>query len=129
MINNEITPAYPLGTTDDIETSLKSIPYAATQQRRLVKFLLSNQAASTVQVSQRCAIGNISDIARRANQNIYHAGMYVFCQRPNIPIPNRFGEESNMFYWFVGKLPKTMISEHNKRHGITPIDANEDAAA
>ena len=106
----------------DKKTAHEVIPESAKQQRRLVDFLISNQGASTVDVNQHCAIGNIAHIAIQCNTRLYPVGMYVHCIKPATPFPNRFKEPSNMFEWYLSKLPKELLVEHNKKHGLQNPD-------
>jgi hypothetical protein len=87
-----------------ITDALNSIPKSFRQGHRLVQFLTEHPSACTVEIAQGCAIGNISDVARRVNPYLYRHGLFVSCRRPSVPIPNRFGEPSDMFEWSLHQV-------------------------
>lgn len=91
---------------DRVADALKRIPPTFKQGRRLVLFLAEHPSPCTVEVNQHCAIGNISDVARRVNPYLYKAGLYISCRRPAVPIPNRFAEPSQMYEWSLHQLDR-----------------------
>jgi|TARA_E500000331_G_scaffold82884_1_gene78638 hypothetical protein len=88
---------------------------------RLVRFLAKHPESITSSVNQQCAIGNISDIASCVNKKLYHHGFYITCQRPPVPVLNRFGEISNMFRWSLVEVP-----QHNWKEAV--FDTEKEAA-
>jgi hypothetical protein len=84
------------------------------QQRRLIRYLLNHQGATTIEVNRGCAIGNISDVACKANAMLHRVGLYICCENPPTPIPNRFAESSQMFLWSIVVMP-------NAEHLIEPF--------
>jgi hypothetical protein len=90
------------------------------QQRQLVRYLLNHQRAVTVDVNRACAIGNISDVVRKANAELYRVGLFIGCETPLalIPIPNRFDEASQMYLWFIVVLPN---AAHLQEQALTPM--------
>lgn len=91
---------------DRLAKALEYIPPTFKQGLRLVEFLASHPSPCTVEVNQHCAIGNISDVARRVNPYLYKAGLYVSCRRPAEPIPNRFAEPSQMYEWSLHQIDR-----------------------
>lgn len=94
------------------------ILHSSKQQRRLIRYLLNNQKAVTVDVNRACAVGNISDVARKANEHLHQVGLFIGCETPPAPIPNRFAEASQMYLWFIVVLPN---AEHLKEQTFRPI--------
>ena len=90
-----------------------ALPDTANQQRRLVSHLLSHQQAVTLDINQACAIGNISDVAIKANKHLHRVGLYIGCVTPPRPILNRFNEDSRMCLWFVMVLPSPESSKED----------------
>lgn len=80
------------------------IPTDFTQARRMVEYLAKSPNATTQEVAASCSIGNLSDVARKANPHLYPLGVMISCQRPPAPIHNRFGEPSGMFFWGLYKV-------------------------
>ncbi len=95
------------------------IPHTSKQQRRLIRYLLVHQKAITVDVNQACAVGNISDVARKANKQLHQVGLYIGCETPPTRIPNRFAEDSQMYLWFIVVLPN---AEHLQEQALTPME-------
>ena len=88
----------------EIKAILKQIPEHAAQAQRLVEYLATNPKSSTVKVNVACSIGNISHVARKLNKILIKHGLFISCERPAAPIPNRFGEHSQMFEWSIFRL-------------------------
>lgn len=94
------------------------ILYSSKQQRRLIRYLLSHQKAVTVDVNRACAIGNISDVALKANKQLYRVGLFIGCETPPEPIPNRFDDASQMYLWYIVVLPN---AAHLQEQTFKPI--------
>lgn len=76
------------------------------QAYRLINYLADNPRSVTVDVNRACAIGNISHVAHKINQRLlWKHGLFIGCERPASPVPNRFDEPSQMFLWSI--LAKT----------------------
>lgn len=88
----------------EIKAILKQIPEHAAQAQRLVEYLANNPKMPTVSVNANCAIGNISHVAAKTNPILFKHGLFISCERPAAPIPNRFGERSQMFEWSIFRL-------------------------
>ena len=88
-----------------------SLPDHMLQARRMVEYLSKNPKAPTGHVSQHCAIGNLSDVARNVNQYLYKKGLMVGCEKPLTPIINKFSEQSNQFLWSIYKLPPAAAND------------------
>ena len=88
-------------------TPLRSVPNHFSQARRLIEHLAEYPDSVTSDVAKTCAIGNISDVARKVNPILFEHNLFISCRRPVIPIKNRFGEvsKSNMFLWGIYRLP------------------------
>lgn len=89
----------------DIDVALESLPAHFSQAHRMLQYLSTNPNAVTVDVNRECAIGNLSDVARKANPYLIKHGLFISCQRPPVHIKNRFNEASNMFLWGVFQIP------------------------
>lgn len=94
------------------------ILHTSKQQRRLIRYLLNHQRAVTVDVNRACAIGNISDVARKANAELHRVGLFIGCETPPAPIPNRFAEASQMYLWFIVVLPN---AKQLQEQTLTPM--------
>lgn len=84
---------------------INTIPASFKQALRLVEYLAEHPRTVTVEANKACVIGNLSDVARKVNPILYREGYMIGCEKPARPIPNRFGEASNMFLWSVFSLP------------------------
>ena len=71
------------------------------QAYRLINYLADNPRSVTVDVNRACAIGNISHVARKLNRMLWKHDLFIGCERPPMPLPNRFGEPSQMFLWSI----------------------------
>lgn len=71
------------------------------QAYRLLSHLADNPRSVTVDVNRACAIGNISHVASKVNRMLWKHGLFVGCERPPSPVPNRFDEPSQMFLWSI----------------------------
>lgn len=71
------------------------------QAYRLVSHLADNPRSVTVDVNRACAIGNISHVASKVNRILWKHNLFIGCERPPMPVPNRFGEPSQMFLWSI----------------------------
>ena len=89
----------------DRDSLLRSVPHHFSQARRLIEHLAEYPDSVTSYVAKTCAIGNISDVARKVNPTLFEHNLFISCKRPAIPIRNRFGELSNMFLWGIYRLP------------------------
>ncbi|MCT2531551.1 hypothetical protein N2382_11860 [SAR92 clade bacterium H921] len=95
-----------ISLTDEAKAALfRSVPHQLSQARRLIEHLAQYPDSVTSDVAKKCAIGNISDVARKVNPTLFEHGLFISCRRPVMPIKNRFGEMSNMFLWGIYRLP------------------------
>ncbi len=85
---------------------LNNIPHNFKQATRLVSHLSQHPQTVTVDANRICAIGNLSDVARKVNPFLWPLGYMIGCERPPIPLHNRFDEPSNMFLWSVFEVEK-----------------------
>lgn len=91
---------------DKLGLVLNRIPGNFKQALRLVEYLGQHPRTVTVEANRACAIGNLSDVAHKVNPYLWPLGYMVGCERPPTPLPNRFGEPSNMFLWSVFAVGK-----------------------
>ena len=84
---------------------LKGLPDHMLQGRRMIEYIAKNPKAPTGHVAQHCAIGNLSDVARNVNPYLFKHGLMVGCEKPLMPILNKFSEQSNQFLWSLYGLP------------------------
>ncbi len=89
---------------NELNETLKLFDGRRGQLPRLVRYLAHNPDASTVFVNTDCAIGNISDVARAANQKLQQNGLFISCKRPDKKIENKFGEPSHMWQWGIYRI-------------------------
>ena len=94
------------------------ILHSSKQQRRLIRYLLTHPKAVTVEVNRACAIGNVSDVASQSNKQLYRVGLFIGCERPPEPIPNRFNDDSQMYLWYIVVLPN---ATHLQEQTFTPM--------
>jgi len=91
---------------DRVDRLINSIPANFKQAHRLVAFLANNPRTVTVEANTACSVGNLSDVARKVNPYLWPLGYMIGCEKPARPIPNRFGESSNMYLWSVYEVPQ-----------------------
>lgn len=96
---------------DTIQQVIRFIPEDAKQARRMVAYLAQHPNATTVEVAANCAIGNLSDVAHKINPILYPRGLFISCQRPIVPIPNRFAEPSGMWLWGLYEVPSQAAND------------------
>lgn len=77
------------------------LPENYRQGLRMFRYLATHPDACTVEVAQNCAVGNLSDVARKCNRHLHSKRLFMGCRRPASPLANRFGEPSRMFQWGV----------------------------
>lgn len=85
--------------------ALATLPAHFHQAHRLVEFLADHPHSPSGHVAHHCAIGNLSDVASKANKYIYPLRLFIACERPPTPLTNRFTESSNQFLWALYHLP------------------------
>jgi len=88
----------------EIESAEVTLPYGFTQAQRMLRYLANHPNASTAEVAANCAIGNLSDVARKSNKYLAVQNLFISCRRPVSRLPNRFGEPSRMFQWGVYRI-------------------------
>jgi hypothetical protein len=92
----------------ELEAVLKYINQPDPKQAaRICSFLANNVKSSTVSVNSTCSVGNISDVARKdINPKIHHLGLMVGCEKPVIPIQNKFDQPSGQYLWSFYRMPE-----------------------
>ncbi len=85
----------------EIESAEVTLPYGFTQAQRMLRYLANHPNASTAEVAANCAIGNLSDVARKSNKYLAIQNLFISCKRPVRRLPNRFGEPSRMYQWGI----------------------------
>ena len=98
-------------TTEEVAPLVKAIPFTRPLARRLVEYLATNPHASTANVTNSCAIGNISQEANAANRKLYFLGYMIGCMRPPVPLKNRFKQDTAQHLWSLYKLPKEALND------------------
>ena len=98
-------------TKPELKDTLKLFEGKKGQIPRLIIYLSNNPNSPTVFINTDCAIGNISDVARAANQELYKIGLFITCKRPKDHMKNKFGEPSRMFTWGICRV-KTSSTGH-----------------
>jgi hypothetical protein len=77
------------------------------QAARICAFLAFRAKAPTLEVNSTCSVGNISDVVNKdINPKIYHLGLMVGCEKPIVPIQNKFDQPSGQFLWSFFRLPE-----------------------
>jgi len=67
---------------------------------RLCRLLAVRHSVATVEINQKCAVGNISDcVSVSINPRIEDLGLYVACVTPPKPILNKFRQPSGQHLW------------------------------
>lgn len=90
----------------EILNIISALPDHMLQGRRMIEYLSQNQESPSGYVAHHCGIGNLSDVARHVNKIIFPMKMMIACERPPIPIHNKFGEPSNQFLWSIYAIPE-----------------------
>lgn len=94
-------------TGAELEAVLSSIPDQLSQAKRLIEHLAHNPDSASSTVASTCAIGNISDVARKINSTLFKHGLFVSCKRPI----NTSNAVSRGFLWGLYRLPKEAANE------------------
>ena len=77
------------------------------QAARIAKHLADNPRSPTVTVNSVCSVGNISDtVHKEINPRIYDLGLFVGCEKPAVPIQNKFNQPSGQHLWSFYELPE-----------------------
>lgn len=71
------------------------------QAHRLVDFLHANGPAHTGEISQACAIANISAAANLIRPALQKRGLTIIADLPRPLVKNRFGEASMSHEWRI----------------------------
>ena len=71
------------------------------QACRMVRYIDANPGALTGAVASSCAIGNVSDAARKANRELERYGFRILAKLPKPLSENRFGERSQQHEWRI----------------------------
>ncbi len=86
------------------------------QAARICAFLAFRAKAPTLEVNSTCSVGNISDVVNKdINPKIYHLGLMVGCEKPIVPIQNKFDQPSGQFLWSFFRLPEAANDPVYKR--------------
>ena len=108
-------------TGAELEAVLSCIPDQSSQAKRLIEHLAHNPDSISATVASTCAIGNISDVARKINPTLFKHQLFISCKRPIRPVVNRSGELSNMFQWGIYKLPNEPENSLDRPQKIAEI--------
>jgi len=95
----------------EIESAEITLPYGFTQAQRMLRYLAKQPNASTAEVAANCAIGNLSDVARKSNKYLAMRNLFISCRRPASRLSNRFGEPSRMFEWGIYRIDEQVSDE------------------
>lgn len=77
------------------------------QAARIVMHLADNPKSPTAVVNTTCSVGNISDVVHKEiNPRIGDLGLIVGCEKPIVPIKNKFNQPSGQFLWAFYELPE-----------------------
>lgn len=80
------------------------------QAARVLEYLAQSPDRVTVDINQDCAVGNISDCAtRKINPRLKKFGLFIGCERPPSPVPNRFDQPSGMYLWSLYRIPENIM--------------------
>jgi hypothetical protein len=75
------------------------LPHTTQRRARLLKHLLHNGRDTGGSICSKCSIGNLSDTVIKLNGHLEEFGVYIVNYPPEVPIQNRFGEETPVHYW------------------------------
>ena len=96
-------------TADIREASLLQhyLPPNFNQAIRMIDFLSRNPKSPSEAVMVNCSIGNLSDIARKANPYLMPKGYMVGCEKPICSVVDEFGGPSykRVFLWSIFCIP------------------------
>jgi hypothetical protein len=85
---------------------LEEMPAHMLQGKRMLEYVAQNPKSPSGYVSQHCSIGNLSDVARYVNPYLVKHSLMIGCQKPPMPIINKFKEKSSQFLWSIYSVPK-----------------------
>jgi len=98
----------------EVESAEVQLPLGFTQASRMLRYLAVHPNASTAEVAANCAIGNLSDVARKSNKYLAVRNLFISCRRPVRRLPNRFGEPSRMFEWGIYRTDELATDESER---------------
>lgn len=91
------------GTTTQTNTRTQYSKIASLglngQAHHITFFILENPCALTHHIAHRCAVGNVSHAAKKANARLGKVGLRLICTEPHPRIINRFGVPSPVHQW------------------------------
>jgi len=77
------------------------------QAFRIVELLSSKTHVATGELCAKSAANNVSCVVRVAcNPRLEPLGFKVACEKPVVPIPNKYGHDSGQFLWSIYRLNK-----------------------
>ena len=95
-------------TCDDDGTShnslTQSIALLKGQRLRLVTYLIDHSGVFVGRLSADTAIGNVSDVAIKANRILEAYGLRIVARRPRKKHLNRFGEPTDQHQWWLERI-------------------------
>ncbi len=115
----ELNMVQPSIAPELTRAAIKALPAFFNQAHRMVEFLSEHPHSPSGHVAHHCAIGNLSDVAHKANKFIYPLKLFIACERPPTPLRNRFNETSNQFLWSLYRLPEEAANDPIY-HGVKP---------
>jgi hypothetical protein len=75
------------------------LPHTTQRRARLLKHLLYKGRDTGGSICNKCSIGNLSDAVIKLNRHLEAFGVHIVNYPPEVPIQNRFGEETQVHYW------------------------------
>lgn len=73
--------------------------------RRMVDYLFIHGRASTAELARETGVGNLSDTANKIRPALLAVGLKLVAERPERPIRNRYGENSEQHIWRIERAP------------------------
>lgn len=94
-------------TQDQLDIVLQRINQPEPKQAaRICIHLADHPKSPTGKVNSTCSVGNISDVVHKdINPKIYELGLMVGCEKPVVPIQNKFQQPSGQHLWSYYLLP------------------------
>jgi hypothetical protein len=98
---------------------LAGMPDHMLQGKRMVSYVAANPRSPSGYVSQQCSLSNLSDVSRYVNPYLAKHNLMIGCEKPIIPIINKFLEKSSQFLWSIYSVPKAANDDVYQREADT----------
>ena len=97
-------------TEFEIGQATDVLPEEFRQAHRLVQFLGMNPKTNAAVVRSNCEVGNISDVAKKANVFLEPISLLISCECPAQPLRLQIDKHNSRFLWGMYWLPHKLTA-------------------